>query len=53
MATLADLMGAGPTGAILSGDTAKQYKDYVIACTEAGNKPLPPDQWIAAGKPKQ
>ena len=54
MATLAELyMGSNPdlTSGVPSGDSARAYKDYVLACTENGGNPLTFEKWIAAGKP--
>ena len=47
MATLADLYG----GQQATSDRGL-YLDYVQACTEAGKKPLSPEDWVKAGKPK-
>jgi hypothetical protein len=52
MATLSDLYDMGAMSDVPSGQTQKDYKDYVLACQESGKKPLTFDAWIAAGKPK-
>ena len=52
MATLAELFSGSDSNAGPTGNMRTQYLDYVIACEEAGKKPLPFDDWLKAGKPK-